>query len=191
MKNRLVSDYQLSQHDASRNWYIEANQFCIQLSQDFEISIDKVAGILSALSPGVNWPTNKRDAIYLIQAHSGMKVGLHRFSTYGRNVQKAAAIFNGKKDAFNPKTGAKTWNFFWNILDPSDPRYVTIDRHMVEFMTGEKYEGLTFKKYEQFANEVKEAADIVGVLPNVLQAVVWTNQRHRKIHGNQLRLWRN
>ncbi len=190
MQDKLIATYAASGGVGS-DWYKHAHDYCQQLSHDFDVPVKRVAGIVSALSPACNWATNKLDALRLLQNYRGIKGpwGQHRFSSYGRNVKKAADILHGK-GCFNPVTGPKTYHFFNNLLDPSHPDYVTIDRHMVEFMTGDAYKGLSLKKYEELAQVVKDAACEVGVIPNALQAVVWTAQRHAKKHGDQLTLWR-
>src|SRR5687767_1063386 len=85
-----------------QNWYIEAHNFAFILSQTYQINLDKVCAVISALSPAVSWDQNKKDAKALCQLfdlnlHNENVYQYHNFSTYGQNVQKAVNILNSDK----------------------------------------------------------------------------------------------
>lgn len=161
-------------------WYKQANLFCHGLSIKFEIELSVVCGIMSALSPGTNYEQNKKDVFALISANKDGGRRNVRFTTYGQNVLKAQDIYSGVRnpfEAFSVKTGAKTYNFFHNLLDPSSAEFVTIDRHAFTIATEQTYKGLTMKQYEKVADWYKRAADKLGLIPCQLQAILWVDYR--------------
>jgi hypothetical protein len=155
-------------------WYHRAHEFCKTLAQKHNLELAIVCGIVSALSPSCNWEQNKKDARRLVE---GKRTG---FVTYKRNVQKAIAILNRKimpDQAFNPLTGAKTYNFFHNLLCPHCDHHVTIDRHAFRIATGEEYSRIHPALYERVANHYRKHAKKLGIRPLELQATLWVSYR--------------
>lgn len=155
-----------AQIEAGLVWYEEAHNYAKSLG----VPIANAAAVISALSPACSWETNKRDAKAMVEKRKG-----YRFSSYGPNVAKAQRCLQDPGQ-FSEKTGAKTLNFYHNILDPSNPHWVTIDRHAAAVAEGRTNSGsvrLTVKQYRAYAAAYKEAAFRVGLLPCQLQAIVW------------------
>jgi hypothetical protein len=179
--NNLIKLYDKLQSLDGINWYNEASDFCRKVSNKYNIDLAKVTAIKSALSPGCNYETNKKDLIALIEINKGIRRKGYKFSTYGQNVIKAQKIFEGillPENAFNVKTGAKTYNFFYNMLLPSSAEYVTIDRHAFRIATGLEYGQITPKQYREIAEHYTTSANKIGILPNQLQSVLWVNFRN-------------
>jgi hypothetical protein len=161
------------------DWYQEAHQFACWLADKHTLSVSVVAGVISALSPSCNWEQNKKGACRLIELATKGKHSTDGFMTYRRNVLKAYEIIRtGEPEKFfSEKTGAKTYNFFYNIWQPTSPNHVTIDRHSFEVATGEKYNWLTKYQYTLVADHYKKASAKLGILPNQLQAILWVDFR--------------
>ena len=164
-------------------WYFSANLFATSLAFRYNKPLPVVCGVISSLSPATNWEQNKKDAEILLSINAGIYKGKHKFVTYGQNVIKAQKILIGEiepEKAFSVKTGAKTYNFFHNILNPTGD-HVTIDRHAYTIATGEKYiTGIGLKKYRLIADQYKKAAKKLGILPSMLQCALWVNHRIEK-----------
>lgn len=180
-KNRLVKQ--------GKNWYKEANQLAHNLCLQYRISLDKCAGVISALSPGVTWEQNQRDAQMLCQLYDlnlhNDAFEHHRFSTYSRNVLKAIEILNGTKEVesyFEAKYhGFKTRAFYLNIFRPSEVTMVTIDRHARAIALGlNKSEKAKVQRteYYELSKHYQRIANKVGLLPHELQAVTWVAYKH-------------
>jgi hypothetical protein len=155
-------------------WYHEAHNFCKDVAKKNNISLAVVCGVVSALSPGTDWERNKKEAVALIEKQ---KIS---FTTYRRNVLKAMNILNGNllpEQAFSNKTGAKTYNFFYNLLYPSNDYYVTIDRHAYRIATGKPYERLTSYQYGIVADYYRRQAAKLNITPSQLQATLWVDHR--------------
>lgn len=154
------------------NWYVEANLFARKVAEQYNKPLKTVCAVISALSPATNWEQNKADTIGLISGKKGYKC-----VTYGKNVDKARRILRTNEALFSPKTGAKTYNFFYNIWQPESPEFVCIDRHAYLIATSDIYTGLTPKQYNVIADHYKKAASKLGILPSQLQAILWTDYR--------------
>jgi hypothetical protein len=173
----------------SLNWYSEANSYAQELHQKYEISVEKICAVISALSPAVSWEINKTDAENMLEIYVNFgELEDVQFSTYGQNAFKAWEILNDYQvqtfeeiynKYFNKKTGQKTANFFANILQPFNPNFVTIDRHQLSICKNLKKTGgsqvVSSKGAYDLLKEIHiESAKELGILANQLQAVTWS-----------------
>lgn len=178
------------------SWYKEAQIFSEHLNELFKVeSPVKIAGIISALSPAVNWERNKVDAQNLLALYTSTggneeEILKGKFGTYKNNVRKAIEILNLKHATkkkvgviLRGKTGYKTESFFYNIYDVNSEE-VTIDRHAVK-VANNVYKGgsvaLSEKKYRLSERAYIKASKKVGLKPYQLQAVVWVT--YRRLRG--------
>ena len=134
--------------------------------------------MISALSPFVRWERNKEEARNLIRYGKDTIV-----TTYRRNKLKALAIIasgNSKEYLYKKHTSHKTYNFYMNILEPSDPDFVTIDRWMLRILRLEMKDIYTTKRYTILANNFIDVAHSIGIVPNILQATIWLEERNNQ-----------
>lgn len=96
------------------------------------------------------------------------------------SVKRANAIIAGANplELLNTKTGHKTFNFYLNIANPENADAVTIDRHAFDIAAGVRYgkedRGLSSKRrYYEYVGYYQEAAALVGILPQQMQAITW------------------
>ncbi len=161
------------------SWYQDAHNFAAVNAAKFGLTVEVVAGIVSALSPGTDWDRNKADALQVLAGNEA-----HQFGTYGHNVRKAFEIRKAGQDArveaFFPSD--KTFNFYHNIVNPSAGKYVTIDRHALSVGIGATRVDKTVTKveYRELARHYNLAAKKLGILPQQVQAVTWVVWRNRK-----------
>jgi hypothetical protein len=167
------------------DWYKKANDIAFELGKG---DVKKGAGILSALSPAMEWHRNIRSARELV------KTGETTHQYYSSTVVKAKRILEGEDPdtLFNEKTGAKTLNFYHNIANPEDPHPVTIDRHAHDIAVGEKGSmtktlsgHLAGPRYRHFSEAYRNAAHELGIpIANQVQAVTWgTQPKGRQANG--------
>lgn len=131
-----------------------------------------------ALSPNNDYMGNLRSLVTMLRGRQEgfPDANLLHVSTYNACRDRAWKFLHG--DDFLERTkGPKTRNFYQNIIDPNDPIPVTIDGHMVcvwkgmrMTMTAVAIEGF---KYNDVANDFREFAYTIGLLPNQVQAVLW------------------
>jgi len=169
-------------------WYPEAKQICEVIANKFGIHVNKVIGVVAALSPATNWKQNIADAHNLVMAFStGQNPRDVVVTTYGNNKRKAIAILEapgilGQTIAgfLNSGTLNKTTSFFWNIVNPGDDSYVTIDRHAIRIAIGSKQAddiAITEKRYKDVVKSYQIAAKSLGISAISLQAAVWVAYR--------------
>jgi hypothetical protein len=167
------------------DWYKKANDIAFELGKG---DVKKGAGILSALSPAMEWNRNIRAARELVNT------GETTHQYYHSTVVKAKRILEGEDPdtLFNEKTGAKTLNFYHNIANPEDPLPVTIDRHAHDIAVGEKGSmtktlsgHLAGPRYRHFSEAYRNAAHELGIpIANQVQAVTWgTQPKGRQANG--------
>ena len=156
-------------------------------------SPEKACAVFALLSPNSDFNGNVR-SFQIVMAGFRRKPRrltvdeLQGLRTYRTCAARAYRILQGEPPAkvFGP-TAPKTWNFYHNLLDPRDVRFVTIDGHMYNLWRGERSSlnvaAARFKPavYEEIAGDFKELAKALGLVPNQLQATVWW--AYKRING--------
>lgn len=146
-------------------------------AQHYNVLMPNVIGAFSALSPNNDYMGNMRSLVTLLE---GMRRGRREedctVSTYKACRNRAWRFLHGE-DFLTVTKGPKTRAFFQNILNPFDPVPVTIDGHMACISIGKR---MTMRevvrtrfKYDVVAQEFRDVAAEVGLLPNQLQAMLW------------------
>ena len=160
-------------------WYSEANTFANDLATKYGVSVEIAAGVISSLSPGVDWERNKAEAIQVLDGNKS-----HKFGTYGQNVRKAFEI---SKAGLHVNIAAlfpsnKTFNFYHNIINPADANFVTIDRHALSVALGSVRadKSITNVEYRELAAAYCKAAKKANLLPCEVQSVTWVLWRTSK-----------
>lgn len=180
------ADVGVKQHGLT--WYEDAYAFAQQLSNKYNVPIERVAQVIAALSPASKWERNKIDAEQLVASyyHRGyIGAVATTVTTYGPNKHKAINVLLGKQ-ALTPDNGLKTYNFYNNILNPKNEFFVTIDRHAFNILSGNKKRGalkITAKDYYKACNVYRLLAKEKGLTPCQLQAITWVQYRN-ELNGN-------
>lgn len=189
--NSILRYYAMASIEEQREgltWYQIAHDYCKELAVRFNISISQVAGIVAAFSPQTGWQENKRFALsFLISPNKVIKNEIQ--------TAKARKILTLKSEsdiyrALSLNEAAwKTKAFFLNILNPTILTDVTIDRHAIAtciqhpnktFALSDSYGKLTVTQYRFFEHCYIQAAVQIGILPQQLQAIVWTVYRRQR-----------
>lgn len=172
--------------------YPKYQQLTTQIAAKHGFSPTVGAAVFAALSPNNDYWGNLRNCDDLLAAaRAGKSVDEVRVSTYGNNKRKAWAIAHGA-DPDELIVALKTRNFFHNIAEPTNPRYVTIDGHMHNCWFNKRAPiqskdpavrvvKVDPKLYVVIADGVKAFAAEKGLIPCEMQGVLW--QTWRRIHG--------
>lgn len=168
-----------------KDWYLIANSFAKDLSVKYRNELDincptkavnKVCGIIAALSPLKSWNENKLIAeIYLNTARAkhikAFEQKCHDIMDSSGSIEEIVDILNGQKIV----------SFFLNIVNPKGVNEVTIDRHAVSIAVGEKLSNkdlvITKNQYLFFVNCYKIASYKRGILPLEMQSATWVEWR--------------
>ena len=149
------------------NWYEEAYQFAVNLSEKFNKPVIQTAGILSALSPLKSWQENKRIANLFYESgiikHTNLIKGKIYRIEQAENIYEIISILNGRKIK----------SFYQNILGFTN--VLTIDRHAAN-IAYKKFDGnrrMTEKKYTEIETNYFKAGKILNISPVLLQSITW------------------
>ena len=166
---------------SGRQWYQDCNQFALKLASKYGHSLEKIAGIISSLSPETRLKNNLIDTISLLENGNEAIV-----TTYDNNKIKALNILENRLDAHDHFQASinKTASFYYNILRPLENNRVTIDRHASRvlhgyYLTGNEaiYYNNTPKKYSINETVYQATASKYDLLPHCLQAITWLAYR--------------
>lgn len=164
-------------------WYFQAHEMCINWAGTYRRakSTEHVAGVVAALSPMSGWKDNIQAAQTLLE--TGDVKGL------GYAVRDAKAILSGvhpRKQLHDPKrNNTKVRSFFENIADPTNPDFVTVDRHMIGMVLDNPHalrQRRWIRPYDhkRIGDHFKMAAKELDVVPSALQAVTWLVWRRKQ-----------
>lgn len=180
--NNIINVYTNPDFNGGERWYVEANKFANSLAVKFGLTNLQVAGIIASLSPLKSWEENKKIAEQFLRNGNGkhteaMKRKAKEIKLYNSSAQREFIL--------TTLNGNKISNFFLNIAYPNADTHVTVDRHAIAVILGRSIKenegvGITNNQYEFFASCYRDAAKILGVLPNVVQSVTWVKWRELK-----------
>lgn len=173
----IISTFEAATDDqeaSGRWWYVKAHDLADMMTDG---DVRTGAGLLAALSPQTSWWLNVELAS---DAYESGTPSRH----IGDALSKASKILAGIDPAEVLPMDRKTGHFYRCILDPTDPEAVCIDRHAHDIAVGKPYgaedRGLSAKgRYALIAHCYREAAQRLGELPQVVQAVTWVVWRDR------------
>mgnify|MGYP003659384122 FL=1 len=167
----------MSVNSEQNDWYREAHQFGVEVSsflksfKNYDVTVNQVLGIVSALSPLKEWEKNKEIAVdFILTGDCGHM---------GANKRKARAILDcdGSDDKIlEILSGPKTSRFYMNMMYP-DGTGVTVDRHAIAIAIGRtatnKEQALTPKAYTFIEKCYIMTAETLGLDPLHLQSITW------------------
>ena len=117
--------------ERGRYWYDEAHDAARLHAGLWGITMKQAAGVLAAISPNLDADDNFNGA-------DDAMAGINIMHITGRQYQKAKACFErDPTEVLNPRTGPKTWSFFWNIYAPTLRERVTIDGRFADVIANE------------------------------------------------------
>jgi len=177
IRNNILKVYKVSVNSEQNDWYREAHQFGVEVSsflksfKNYDVTVNQVLGIVSALSPLKEWEKNKEIAVdFILTGDCGHM---------GANKRKARAILNcdGSDDKIlEILSGPKTSRFYMNMMYP-DGTGVTVDRHAIAIAIGRtatnKEQALTPKAYTFIEKCYIMTAETLGLDPLHLQSITW------------------
>ena len=172
VKNNIIKVFNQSLKEEHFDWYSDTNDFTKTVATTHKIRMDKVAGIISALSPLKEWNKNKEIAVDLITTR---KCGHTKVM-----VKKALDIMDNdlnSSQTMGVLNGNKISAFFMNISEPTNPNHVTVDRHAIAVALGrnatDKEQQLSDNQYKFFEDAYIWTALQLGLRPSLLQSITW------------------
>lgn len=158
------------------------------IAEEYKFMIDKTIAVFVSTSPNNDYFGNLRSTVSVLDGiNKGIAPKNIVISTYNHCKLRAIEYATGRRCFLTETKGPKITNFYHNLLDPTDNRYVTIDGHMSAIwqdknLTMKEAIVRTKKEYNEIADAVKQQAFKHMMLPNQYQAVLWfTRKRVRNI----------
>jgi hypothetical protein len=162
-----------AEHEGA-GWYLAAHSIAADMAARHGLTVAQAAGVLAALSPQCGWAENIRLA--------DVACGEGRASGHTADAcRKADAILAGA-DPFTVLGGRKVRSFYTNILRPTTPGPVTVDRHAVDMLCGRRgaVEDRVLERvgaYARCAAVIRGVARDLGIRPHEVQAIAWVAWR--------------
>jgi len=188
MVGNLLAIYDQVPADVRENgqhWYHDVRHQCEVWASEFGHSVEQVAGVISALSPRVNWAKNLSLARQLLVCHKGGNwQDALSMPTMKRGIGYAWELLEGNLTSLN---GPKTSAFMDNIANLNSEK-VTVDVWAVraaQFDFGAPYSDIT-NRYDIYQDAYLEGAWIAGLKGYEFQAIVWVWVRYIANTRNQL-----
>lgn len=171
-------------------YYRNQHNCLLDLGAKYGFPLQSSAGAFAALSPlSKESDTYSATERCMKWAQAG-SVGSPPDCGLIKNRTKALMILQGANPRRVLATGPKVLSFFYNTMDPVNPRWVTVDGHMVSAWNGGRLKlksqaGITRKVYERVQRDVISVAREVELIPCQFQSIIWVVQRRINRHGNQ------
>lgn len=174
MEEVLIQASPSSYKDA-KEWYPKAHKYAEDFSEKYNKPVEITSALISVLSPQKEWFHN------LELTEEFLKTKGRRCRHVTKQKEKAKRIYtlNDVKEANIEMAalylgGLKTTNFFFNIYNPSDPKFVTIDTHMLQLMTGMfNFVKPTVKQYNFMKQILIDFSNEHKMIPSEMQSILW------------------
>lgn len=175
---RVASLIDRIDYTAGLTTYADYHQLLRVLAEQYSTRLENVVGAFVALSPNNDYVNNLRSLVSVLEGlrHQRSRSSV-TVSTYKACRDRALDYASGRRDFLLSTTGPKTRAFFLNIMDPTDPKPVTVDGHMVSCWFGQRLRmveaAYSSWDYDVIAEGVRQLAAEMHLLPNQLQAMLW------------------
>jgi len=156
----------------AKEFYPFANSEAQRLAVKYNKTVLQTSSIISALSPLNKWSANINLADRYL---SGKRRNLHVQS----QILKCDQLINVNcpNEAIKILNGLKTSNFFYNIYNPKDRNYITLDRWMVKIITNSDVIKITPAQYRKYKEIFARYAIRKRIHPVILQSLLWITIR--------------
>ena len=172
------------------SWYESAHKIALNLADDYGLTLQTTAGVITSLSPRNKWSRNVIDAENLIETfvrdpENAVNI---KVCTFGKNKEKALNILKADQDFYTENVrdilkGPKLIEFFNCILGVED---VCIDGHAYCIFNGSRTSlkdvpSIGVKMRKEIKSDFKKAAAKFNISPAEMQAITWVTWR--RIYG--------
>jgi len=178
--NNILKVYTQTSDEDRYDWYMVANSWCRDVASQYDLPVEKVCGVVAALSPVKTWEQNLVVAEQLLS--TGEAGHIKQFVDKAKRILSEAQTTD---DILKILNGNKIKNFYLSILNPHYEHTVVIDRHALSVALGywvsdEDYRGITNIQYTFFLNCYRLAALKKNIKPNIMQSSTWVVWRRIK-----------
>lgn len=154
--------------DNGMTWYKDANNYANILANDFDLPLNKVIGVMAALSPNNKWARNKVDTRNFLAVPS-LDTKVCTFINQRKKALSILASSGSHQEIEKILNGIKTKNFYHNIRFYKVSDRVTVDMWAFRSVGADE----KLKNVPLVTQAYKEVANELNIVPHQLQAVVW------------------
>jgi uncharacterized metal-binding protein len=154
--------------DNGMEWYKQAYEYANELSTQFNLPVNKVIGVMAALSPNNKWARNKIDTRNFLAVPS-LATKVCTFIGQRKKALEILHTADTSEDIERILNGIKTRNFYNNIRYYSTSQKVTVDMWAFRSVGAEE----KLKNVALVTQAYQEVASDLNIVPHQLQAVVW------------------
>lgn len=160
-------------------WYSEAKEICVLLSEHYKIDYRLVAAVMAVTSPQGNVTRNINLTTRFCASYRAGKLRTDDFAYIPAFTEKAIKILE-TGNVFPYLKGDKVISFYNNIIGNEDS--VTLDVHMLNIaingtectLESNRYDySVTGKAYAEIAGILRQVATEVNLYPCEFQALLW------------------
>lgn len=189
VKNNILRIWEMTDSVEREDWYQTAYDWAYQttweLIRSFTVKADgqilnRVIGVLAALSPMKRWEQNQVCAIdFLYNGDCG------QMKAFCKKAERIMESNGSDEEILTILNGRKISAFYLNIRYPDKANHVTIDRHALSVALGywtpnDMYQGITAAQYNFFVQCYILAGAKVGVSGVRMQSATWVKWRKIK-----------
>lgn len=175
--NRILKLYERAtgpEESAGLVWYKEAQNFAIDVANEYDLTIRQVSQLISLLSPQKKWEQNKADVISFLDGSTSSI-----FSTK-KTLSECEAVVDSNFEI--PQSRLKTYAFAKCIEYAHDEKHdpVVIDRHAIKIAYGQQSAKpiiITEKRYRDASEAYVLASKKLGIRAHELQAITWVTYK--------------
>lgn len=176
--------------EEGKRWYHNARNFCIQMSNQYGVTIEQAAGITSVFSPQTSWDINKGFCRSFLASNGKANVTMLMRCNKARKMLKTTDPKRiGELLSVKENSGLKTKAFYENILHPDEAETTVIDRHQIAASTqrpedtmalSNSQSSLTPAQYYFLSDCNKHVARKRGLSVPSCQAIIWGSYRNAR-----------
>lgn len=175
-----------------RYWYELAHEHARNAARSYGCTVMQAAGALAAISPNLDADDNFRHFERIITNEDTLHV------TYRQREKAFRCLIGDPREVLNPRTGPKTWSFFWNIYAPTLRERVTIDGRFADIIANE-LRGWKLKRgidsggpgtrYESYEHVTEDAArwlrgrGMPWITAVQVQSICWMEGKRIELQG--------
>ena len=184
--SKVFSQASLEIYQLGKNAYRDYNRELNFVAQFYGIRFQRVVAAFVTLSPSVNLKHNfsvlRALCEFVKSEKPRQQLRLLPYAGYKTSLDRAYRYLVGWDDFETSlhQRSCKTRSFYYNILDPDNNKYVTVDRHIIGCYLGHKPTAHETKKVFNSTKLYREIAQVFidlgrehGLLPCQVQAICW------------------
>jgi hypothetical protein len=177
-------------------WYELAHQEVRSIARSLGITLHQAAGMYAVASPRIDASIITGEIERVLCGRTSQIVGRQR-----RKIERC--LHHHPTTVLDPRTGPKTWAFYWNVYAPSLRDHVTVDGRHADIIAnsmrpwrqkrgidnggpGTRYESYEYVT-EDAARELRKSAAYRGITAVQVQAITWCEGKRIERQGVTLK----